>query len=186
MSTDPRAMLRQATAMELPVEVCLDGKLVAEHHELRRAFERADEEPRERITSGGEARRLGDELRALEERIRAATVNVRLRSLGKDGWNDLVDKHPARPGEETDEKLGYNADTFFDELVSLSMVAMAPLNNPDSAVDLTDEDRVMLLGVVTRDKFDELTRTALSLNIRRVDIPFSSAASKRTTPSDSE
>lgn len=172
--------------MELPVEVCLDGKLVAQHHELRRAFERADDEPRERMTSGGEARRLADELRALEERIREATVNVRLRSLGKDGWNDLVDKHPARPGEETDEKLGYNADTFFDELVTVSMASMAPLSDPDQMVDLTDEDRVTILGLVTREKFDEFTRVALSLNIRRVDIPFSSAASKQTRPSDSE
>lgn len=186
MSADLRQRLRQARPLELPVEVCLDGQLVAEHHELRRAYERAAEGPRERLTDGGDAARLGERLRDLEARIRAATVNVRLRSLGK-GWDDLVERHPPREGNEQDETLRYNSATLFDELLLLSMATMVPADDLDAEpVELTDEDRQMLLAVMPRQKYDEAVATALSLNIRQVKIPFWSAASEPTPPSSPE
>jgi hypothetical protein len=187
--TDPRDLLRNARPLELPVEICLDGQAVAEHHEARRAWERANEAPRERLTDGSEAPRLADRLRGLEARLRAATVSVRVRALGKDGWNELIARHPMRAGDETDEKLGYNGDTFFDELVPLSMVSMAPVDqveDPSAWVDLTDEDRALLVKAMGREKFDEVAGTALSVNIRKVSIPFSSAASTPTPSSGRE
>lgn len=182
--TDLSSVLDAARRPERTAEMCLRGDLQAELEELERRL--ADERRRDDRSMGelGTEADLTERIDALREQMRASTVTFRLRALparrtastnaDEVTWAELVAAHPPRD-EPGDLALGYNADTFFDALVRVSVVDPCP----------TGEQWDQLLGDgLTSRQFDELAELALTLNRRKVDVPFSSAASGRTANSD--
>jgi hypothetical protein len=60
---------------------------------------------------------------ALVAEAEAEAITVKVRNLGRRTYHDLKVKHPPRDDKPGDANLGCNEDTFFDELVPLSLVA---------------------------------------------------------------
>lgn len=177
------ALPADETRPEKIVALCLRGDLRAEWDRLRAQLDTApaDDEP-STMAARASKRRIADQLKQVEDEMRAATVEFRLRALprkrlpgmrpGQVVWHELVERHPPRTGadgkpDRRDTAIGVNTDSFFDELVRVSIV------EPE-----VDERRWQaLLERLTDAQWDELARAAWSLNRSGVDVPFSRAAS---------
>lgn len=172
---DVAVLLAAAQLPEKIVDLCLRPDLVAQLEDVDRQFAALDEPGQDaRLTSGADRRRLGEQAQALREQMRGSTVVFRLRALPRRQWDALMKAHPPRPDVDVDTRLGYNADTFYDELIRVSTVEPS----------LTSEQWTTLLDTLTTAQWQALAATAQGLNLRKVDVPFSRAASHLTTLSD--
>lgn len=123
----------------------------------------------ERQQASGEAR-LGDgsahvdEARAeLESFIDVATaraVEVTLTALGRIKWRNLVKAHPPREGNADDADSGLNTETFYDELVPLSVTnvegGLEPVQGSAAIAEFIDD--------LTDANFERLSHAAFLLN----------------------
>lgn len=177
------ALPADETRPEKIVALCLRGDLRAEWDRLRAQLDTApaDDEP-STMAARASKRRIAEQLAAIEDEMRAATVEFRLRALprkrlpgmrpGQVVWHELVERHPPRTGadgklDRRDTVIGVNTDSFFDELVRVSIVEP----------ELDERRWQALLERLTDAQWDELARAAWSLNRSGVDVPFSGAAS---------
>lgn len=181
------------------VDICL-------HTELQDEFERLDQQLQEtvarealdkRLNSGGESRRLAEQIEALRERMAEHVITFTLRSLGNRGWSDLVDAHPPRDGNKFDVAAGHNTDTFFDAAIRASVTA-PDLDDEDWRTLLGDNEEVRARleaegkadqiedGKLTAAQYRDLQNAALALNIRPVSVPNSFAASRILRASETE
>ena len=104
--------------------------------------------------------------------MRSETIVLRMRALGKRAWDALLKQHPPRKDNEEDAQLGYNADTFMEALIRECTYS------PD---DLDEETwRELLDERLTEWQWAQLQNCALTLNVRRVDVPNSFAVSRLT------
>lgn len=177
------ALPAEQSRPETVVSLCLRGDLRAEWDRLKAEFDSgpADDEPSTMAVRAAK-RRIADQLKQVEDEMRAATVQFRLRALPRKRlpgmakeqvtWHELVERHPPRTGpdgkpDKRDATLGVNITSFFDELVRVSIVEPV----------LSDEQWLAFNERVTDAQWDELTRAAWGLNRSGVDVPFSRAAS---------
>jgi hypothetical protein len=171
---------------ERSVPVCMRADLVAEHEEAERLLDKASNEVRTSLGAGSAVSELGERVRALEAEMAKNTVAFHLRALPRLKWKALIADHQPRKAEggtvDDRDLMGVNADTFFEALVRVSVVAP----------ELDDEDWAILLGetddgfALSDAQFDALSNAAWGLNRRDVDIPFSRAASRLMEPSEPE
>lgn len=178
---DPLGVIRAGRLPEKTVPVCLALDLVEEYEDLVRAHAQAKEDAAGSL-AGGEAVELARQMDQLREQMQAATVTFRLRALARPRFNSLKREHPPRKDENggplgRDGIFGANEDTFFEALLQASIVEPV-LDEPTFRL-LVDER-------LSEAQFQHLTDVAYFLNVRRIDLPFSSAASTKTTNSDSE
>ena len=159
----------QIAAARLPERthpVCLRGDLVAEVERLDRqlaAVKAADEDS---LASDG-GRGQAEQIQALQEQMRASTVELTLRALPRGRWHELIAEHPTRDGNQRDTTWGVNEVTFFPAL------CRECLTTPVSDADWTG-----LLAAMSDGQWDRLTTVAWNLNRGDVDVPFSRAASE--------
>jgi hypothetical protein len=178
---DPLGVIRAGRLPERTVPVCLALDLVEEYEELARALDAAQGEEASPFVAGSavEIQRQMDDLR---EQMQAATMAFRLRALPRPRFNSLKREHPPRKDDNggplgRDGIYGANEDTFFEALLRLSIV--------DPVLD-EPTFRLLMDERLSEAQFQHLTDVAYFLNVRRIDLPFSSAASTKTTTSDSE
>lgn len=124
---------------------------------------------------------------ALVAEAEASAVHVKIRNLGRRSYSDLKAKHPPRTGEEgtqadrdADANLGCNQDTFFDELLLLSLVSITGLDEEPR----TDTDRQRFLEDLAPIDWERIKWAAFRLNEVATADPKSLAGSKPTVPSD--
>lgn len=186
---DFNALLDEAELPERTVNVCLRGKLRGDWEKLDEQYKEARQRDRQSLSDDG-GRAITDEMRDLEEQMRASTVAVRLRALpddeegtpGRVRFNKLIAAHPPRQGNRRDANLGVNLDTFFDALVPLSVVDVTA---HDGDVFVPDAEWIVkLLGKITSKQWNDLADAAFVLNGGSVDIPFSPTASRTIRDSD--
>jgi hypothetical protein len=163
-------ILAGARLPETGVPLCLRGDLQVRHEELERELEEARDADRsdDSLSGGGRARKVAEQIRALEAEMRAHTHVFVLRALNRQAFRDLVEKHPPRDGNADDQALGANSRTFPVPLIAASCID--PVMTPEQ-VD-------QLLEVLTEGQMLQLYGTALHLNRSRVDVPKSWAASE--------
>lgn len=174
---DFRDLLKQARLPERTVPVCLRADLVADHEDLQRQLDQAQQAKADSLAGTG-AGALEDRIRELEGEMTASVVVFRLRALPhsrrksdpRPTFRELKAQHPAREidGKVMPEDMmaGWiNAQTFPDPLVRHSIVEP----------ELTDEDWDEL--VLSQGQFDELATVAWELNQGKVDVPFWSGGS---------
>lgn len=166
------------------VEICLQTDLQeryeALHEQMAEAYarERADK----RLNSAGESKRIAQQIEALQEQMREYTITFRIRSLGR-RWQHLVDQHPPREGNTEDLFLGYNPESFGDAAIRACTAEPA---------DLDDEDWDDLLGTdeadgkLTAAQYKDLWDAVLDMNVRKISLPNSSAASRILQASEPE
>lgn len=79
-----------------------------------------------------------------------------MRSVGRKTWRRLLNEHPPRDGNEGDENIGANADTFGEAIVP---VCLASPTFP------TDEERDAFLDSLSPAQFGRLEVVAFQLNM---------------------
>jgi hypothetical protein len=177
------ALPAEQTLPETIVPVCLRGDLRAEWERLRAEFAAAPADDEQSTMAARAAkRRLADQIRQVEEQMRDATVQVRLRALPRKRypyvradqvtWHELIERHPPRKTpdgkpDQRDAALGLNVESFFEDLVRVSIV------DPE----LSEAQWQAFNERLTDAQFDQLSRAAWNLNRSGVDVPFSKAAS---------
>lgn len=113
---DIEEIIRNATLPERTLDVCLDEDLAAEYESLAER------------NAGTPSPELDAQLEKLAEQIRAATLTLTVRALPRPRFRELVHRHPPRTAAEgervhmEDLSLGVNYDSFFDELLRVSVV----------------------------------------------------------------
>lgn len=168
--------LKQARLPEDVVPVCLRGDLVADFESAERALKEAkgsDSMEDERPV-------LQDRLEALRAEMLDNTEDFRLRAVPRPAFRALVAAHPPRrDGDEVnkaDAQLGVNVDTFFAELLKVSVVSP----------ELDEEDWAALLDKLTDRQYGDLTDAAWFLNRGEVNVPKLPSALLMNRTSDTD
>lgn len=171
----------RVAAAKLPertVELCLRGDLQARFEELDRQAREALEVPADgRLVGNPERKRLAEEIELLRMEMRESVEVFRLRALPRGRYTALMGDHQPAEGDEQQRHLGYNPSTFFPDVVLRSIV------EPEGIDEQTWGE---FLDTITDFQFDELVSAVTFLNHRKVDIPFSRAASLLTRSSEPE
>jgi hypothetical protein len=171
-------LIKQAHRPEKNVPVCLRGDLRASWEDLEQQLAGLHKRPRTSLAdpgSDGEAAAIVEQMKAIEDEMREATVSVRLRALERDGYRALLKEHPPREDEPADGAMGVNSDTFYQPLILKCWIEPA---------ELDEAGRKELLQLLTQAQYDSLATAAVQVNRGTVDVPFSRAASRMTPNSD--
>lgn len=166
-------LILAAKLPERTVPLCLRGDLVAEHEELCARLAAAERQPANSLAGNPEVQPLAAAIRTLEEQMAGHVVQFRLRALPRRQWAGLVAKHPPRTDDGgrilDSDAAGVNVDEFMAEVLHQCMVE--PVLSDEVFAHLVDES-------LSDAQYEELTDAVWSLNRRKVDIPFSHAASR--------
>lgn len=124
------------TRRKIWVRTIFQGDDVGELAQLARLAERA---------AGGI--RLDDAPSDAEETYRAAVdraaeraIEVWVTHIGRKAYRALLTAHPPREGNEIDQQLGWNDDTFPDALLMASVVTEPPVDDLEDFLDALVED----------------------------------------------
>lgn len=152
-----RAQLPTAEA-----ELCLDPSLIMRWRDLLSEWERAPE--KESMGQRSPKAELGDQLRSLDEQIKANTVTVKVRAISAANWAILRAQHPGEtPGTIDVGKFCGPA---------LAACAIDPVFTVDEAEALmekiSDGQRDLLLGPI------------FIVNEKQLSVPFDERVSGRT------
>lgn len=169
--------LKNARRPERSVPVCLRLDLLADFETLERRHEELRaQNPGSESLAGSERLEIAQQMEALREQMLEASEAFRLRALDRGGYGKLKLQHPAREGDENEQKLGYSPESFFNALIRKSTVSPV----------LTDEQWDELFKVLDDGQYAELANTAIDLNQTAYSVPFSSAASQTIRLSEGE
>ncbi|MGZ4465198.1 MAG: hypothetical protein ACXVW0_07565 [Nocardioides sp.] len=114
--------LASAKPLTTSIRLCLDGQLLAEANQVAQAYLQAKVDD-EQSNTPDRAPALGEQLRALQERISAAEVEFVFRSIGRLAWRNLVAEHPPTKEQREQTFADFNVDTFPVAAVAASCVA---------------------------------------------------------------
>jgi hypothetical protein len=169
-------LIKSARLPEDSVAICLRGDLQLQHEELERQLQEV-QEAEDTAGSGGlvgagsatsaEAKRLAEEIEALEAEMRQHTHHFAFRGLPRKQYRDLLVQHPPREGNDDDLALGANGNTFPLALIAASCIDPV----------MTLEQVEQLAEVLTDGQVLTLFGCAAVLNRVSVDVPKSAAAS---------
>lgn len=165
VSEKPRKKRTMARPVKT-VEVCYRGDLLAEFEEKQRELDVLMEN-RQTMADGGHRQRVATEIEALREQMRDETETWRLQGRTHTEYQAIVLSHPPRAGNKIDETLGYNDSTFHDELIRACLIEPK----------IPDEELTELLAEMSSGQFEIVAVTAINVSRRKVDVPFSYAAS---------
>lgn len=112
-------VLASASPLTKTVEVCVNGDLRAERDRLEDQLASAMERDVGRLTGNPDARRIAEEIQAVEERMQDHMHDFTFRALHPKVWSDLRAAHP--PEDPRIEM--WNAATFPSALVSKACIS---------------------------------------------------------------
>jgi hypothetical protein len=188
------------------VEICLQTDLQEQHEALHKELAEAyaAEQNDKRLNSGGRSRQIALQIEALEQEMAEYVLLFRLTAISPTAWSDLQDEHPPREGNNDDLLLGYNPQTFFDAAIRACTVEPSDMDDeawldllgwpndeaqdggkPDSSkADGTEdeeeeeEEQGDGSGKLTPKQYSDLQGAVMALNVRKVSLPNSYAASR--------
>ncbi|MGI5233839.1 hypothetical protein [Actinoallomurus sp. CA-142502] len=163
---DIEDILGSAELPQKTVELCLKGNLQADFEVLERQLREAEETDDDALAGGVRARELAEQIEDVRRKMAEHVTMFRFTALGAKSYSDLLAKHP--PTEEQKQAgAGVNLDTWPAALVAAC--ALDPKMTVEQAERLHDK--------ITDGQWEELYDTALACNRKKVDVPFSFAAS---------
>lgn len=193
-------LLAGARLPERSVPVCLRADLVADHEAADRELKKLADRPSQKFSGNGSGE-LRQKILDLEEQMKAASYEFRFRALPKPQWRKLIAAHP--PRFEADGSFvrgdapGINSDTFYGAMLRTCLIS--PVLTEDEwrvLIGDTEEHAARLEaegkadqvepGKLTDRQLDELVDAAWNVNRGEVNVPFSRAASRLTSNTDSE
>lgn len=168
------------------ISICLKGSLLAEwetaNGELLRAEAARELAAEKKMPMGAPTRDVQsaqDVLTGIEERMRAASIDIHMTAMGTSAYQKFCAAYPPRVSDDgvrelSDIRIGFNSETGWKPLVRACI----------TAPNMTDDQFDRLLDRLTFKQFDMLAGTAYALN-RETDgqLPFSSAVSDLTRSS---
>ncbi|MEU8158046.1 hypothetical protein AB0B94_30705 [Micromonospora sp. NPDC048986] len=191
--------IRSARRPTRSVDLCLETELQDRFEVLEQQLAEASAATSrdKRLGSGAEVRQLAEQIEALRAEMQDYVITFKLQAVGQRRWNDLLREHPPREGNEEDQVVGHNIDTFYDAAIQACAVDPV-LDDDDWRVLLgdTEERKAELVaagkvdeveeGKLTAKQFNDLYQAVLALNVRRISLPNSYAASRILRPSENE
>lgn len=182
-AVDFATLLGEDTRPEKLVPLCLRGNLQAEWDRLKELYDAGPTaDDKAMMVDRAAKRRVAEQLAEVEAKMRAGTVQFRLRALPrrrtpdtpKDQtvWQELVEKHPPRLDakgkvDQRDAGAGVHMQPLLEELVPLSVVEPV----------MSAEQWQQLDAKLSDGQWQQLAMAAWLLNRSEVDVPFSRAAS---------
>ena len=147
------------------VPLCLAGELVEEHAQLERQL--AETKPAVSL-GDGTRRAIAEQILAVEQRMREATVDFRLRAMPSRAWSKFWASMPTHAEKESDDEWGERIFPFYAEMVARSC------EDPE----MTAEQAAELADILHGRAWNQLVSNCIGLNMGEVDIPNSVAASE--------
>lgn len=163
---DIEDVLRDAEQPERVVELCLKGKLAAQHEELSRQLteaQRDDALETRKMADASRSKEIAAQVRELEEQMKAASVAFRVRGVSYFEREDWLKANPPRDGE--DEK--FNPVTAVPDLIARCLIEPAA----------SAEQVKRLIEKIGTGQTDRLFGTCLNATYDGGAVPFSAAAS---------
>ncbi|MFD0852340.1 hypothetical protein ACFQ07_08905, partial [Actinomadura adrarensis] len=118
--------------------------------------------------AGGNARKIAEEVREVEEQMREFTHPFAFRALPSGAYRDLVEAHPPRKDNENDAVFGADMATF-----PVALLAASCVDPP-----MTEEQVTQLADLLTEGQLMTMFGCCMALNRSMVDIPKSVTASE--------
>lgn len=148
------------------------GDDLARIDELHQAVVRAENDATTRLgheqpAGLAEAEEHDEFVREAEQRA----VKVVVKALGRRRWRELVGEHPPREGNEADEGLGVNDETFGDALVAASVISP----------EMSDGEMTDFLDSLRDADFQRIYMQCFWLNRGQGEAPKASLASELTS-----
>lgn len=162
---------------ELPedtVTLCLRGALVGKWEELEHKLASASNEALS-LGQPAQATQIAREMQSLRAEMAQHEVPFRLRALPAVRWRKYYATLP-EPGDTEELKASYD-DRFHTWVCGL---VSACCYEPAMSAEQADQ----LSGKLSGQQWRQLTDAAFNLNVERVDVPFSAAASAMTRVSE--
>ena len=167
------ALIASAALPRRTIQHCVRGDLVAEVERLERDLMNT-RSPDSRLTGNPEARKIAERIEAVREEMQDSTIEFVLQALPRRSFQKFCVAHPPRDGNDEDRALGFNTETFHDDLVRASIVEP----------ELSDEQWETLADRMTSAQWQEFVTASQLLNIEKVSVPFSLSASAALQRSD--
>jgi hypothetical protein len=147
------------------VRICARGDLVAKHQDAVVAMA-ATVSDDDSLAGNPATVEAAEAVRAVEDEMEAATVEVTVATVSRNQWADLLGTHP--PSKEQ-RRLGhaYDPETFAIAMVAACLVP-----------PLTDEKAKELAGAIPFAEWQKLERAALMLNVSETPSPKLAAATE--------
>jgi hypothetical protein len=159
------------TLPEDTVSLCLAANLMAEIADLQRRRDEAP--PPSNLGERSPAAVLDEQIAAVAERMRASTVDFRLRALNGREWIAFHAGRPEPVKDESDDVWQARIFPWLAEMVSLTCVE--PVMTSDQVGELVDR--------LPAQSWARLQNACYEINIGVVEAPNFVAVSPQTTPS---
>lgn len=130
-----------------------------------RLTSKAASAPEKALTAAKKA--LADMTAAAE----ATVLDVTLEALPRKRWAEAEESHPPREGKSQDEAFSVNMDTFFHEVLPLSVAEVKQRSTGELRTDITPEDWKAALDEIDDGQYSRLALAILGLN-RQAANPF--------------
>jgi hypothetical protein len=165
---DIAGLIREAKLPERVVHICLRLDLVHRYEELSAQLSTIKEKYKDSLGVEEDAVPVQNEMTALEEEMRAATVSFTLRALSRPRFRALLAEHPPRKDDDGQvlaaDWMGVNTATFYGVLIRRATIEPV----------LDEETWTLLLEEKLTDRqYDGLAEAAWDLCRDKVDLPFS-------------
>ena len=161
-----------ASRPTITVSLCLAGELVEEHARLEQLLE--DAAPATSVGEVSPKRGIAEQIVALQEQMKEATVDFHLRALPSRQWGVLFADQPQRKEDESAQD--WEPRWFGWQAAMVSATCVDPEMNADQLAELVD--------LLHYRAWVELATKAYVLNMGEIDLPNSEAASALTRDSE--
>lgn len=111
--------------------------------EKRATLDQARLKPAERATLTTAINELRERMAELKTAIEAGQIMLTVTALPSTKYRNLLKNHPPRDGDEFDQKVGYNEETFIVPFLTATTVAARDADEGDVPLDIEtwlDED----------------------------------------------
>ena len=168
---------------ETRVSFCLDGNLKAEHEAAEAEFNAARSRSLADARLNDPTKELAKKVSAIEEEMKASTVEFVVRGMKRADWNDLVANHAPRDGNSLDKSYGFNVEALMTVAIPKGIAGVE--NRAGEPLDFdaaTEWDA--LADDMTESQYEDFVLATLRVNKGRNEVPFSLSAFRMIQDSD--
>jgi hypothetical protein len=171
---DIKERLKRSSRLQTTEDLCLRGDLAGEYEALERKLGKLPKS--NKLGGDPERQRIQAEMDRIRAEMAADTIQFVLRATSESAFQKLVEEHPPRrEGDEVNERdaeIGFNRSTFYHALIRACVA--------EPELDAEDWELLFSEDGLSPGEFHRLGQTALRINDRKVDVPFSPAGSNES------
>lgn len=158
------------------VKFCADLSTQAEYDRATATLTEAQRADGQMLNSSAATRAAAAEVRALEERMKVATIDFEIEAQRRDVWQAFEAAHPPREGDATDERFTIDVSSL-DPIIAQSIVAAT--DHAGTAVEFDPATEWNALADEMSDgQWQDFAVAVLQVNRGVKSAPFSQVASR--------